>query len=163
MKIQIPNGRGFLPIPDDALVGSIEHCLQVLRAKKLISGKKDRITLRIVYNEQPLPSQEEQESDKYEFSSPCPIPLFRRGESHVRVAIPAPSPELERLSLRGSSPGLVREVSPAGSKRSRDERNGNDAESDGEREGKFDSDDHMLHMRLKLTAHSSCCEDGSVR
>lgn len=104
----------------------------------MISGRKDKITFRVVYNEKPLPKEEDQESDSWGFSSPCPIPIFRRNESHVQPIIPAPSPELERLSIRGPSPGFSREISPAGSKRGWDDRKGSDAESDSDREGKLD-------------------------
>lgn len=101
------------------------------------------MTFRLVYNAKPKKEEEKPNLYNFSASSPCPGPTGRFLAS-APLALVVPSPDLERLSLRGSPPLFVREVSPAGSKRSRDERNGSD-ESDGEHEG------NLLHLACLLS------------
>lgn len=123
MKFQIPNGRAYLPVPLEAFDGRIEDCVKILRLKKMLGPKTDKLTLRMVYDEQQVP---ESDIDGFLPEELTTEPLFL--EDKVTAAISellSPSPEVNIPRLRG--------VSPVGSKRSRDER---DDSSDSEGEGK---------------------------
>lgn len=179
VKFQIPHGRGYLPIPLEAFDGKIEDCVRILRDKKMLGIRTDKLTLRMVYDEIPPPPESDVESSSAPPAKPSFEPLFLEDEDcaqDLRVKKPSgirgnatrmfldriPVLESDIESLSALAPvksnfepffpeedvptvlepffapipegdiSRLRGVSPAGSKRSREER---DDSSEGEGEG----------------------------